>query len=613
MERNVYIELGRNQRIDVDFPYDPEWVGAIKTVEGRRFVSTPHKHWTVPLDMETCRTLREAFGTALVIGPGLTAWARQAKQKEAQLGTVAAASDAELVNLPALCPALAATLHPYQRAGVKFIADAGNPLVADQPGLGKTLEVIGGIFEGGYHEGDHLVVAPLVSLDSVWQHELERWQGFPVFVPIGTKAQRQSIIDDFLATDGPKWLVVNPAMMQYRKSATHEGPVTIKAKPKDDHISCRCADMKQPHWHYNDPFGLGDHQWETLTIDEAHKGAVRNPNTVTAKALNAVQAKQRIAMTGTPMTKNAVDLWGILHFLNPSAFTSKWTWAERYCIIEDNGYGKKIGGLRPEKREALYRSLTPYVLRRTKAEVLTELPPKQFIDLWVELEGKQASQYAEMQAFATATIGDATMPANSVLTEFLRLKQFAIAYNEVRDGKLVPTTESAKLEALLQLLDERGVFDQDVPADQAEKVVVFSQFEEVVTLVVAALRERGVSVERITGKENKRGQRKAIQNAFQQDGGTQVLVMTTTAGGVAITLDRADTVVFMDETWSYADMEQAEDRVHRASRNHQVFIYNIRTRNSIDEYVMETVDEKEALHVNVMDVRRKMLANEGSK
>lgn len=123
------------------------------------------------------------------------------------------------------------------------------------------------------------------------------------------------------------------------------------------------------------------------------------------------------------------------------------------------------------------------------------------------------------------------------------------------------------------------------------------------------MRAKGVDVVTITGAVNKRGERAAIQKAFQAQGGARVIVMTTTAGGVAITLDAADTVIFMDEMWSPADMEQAEDRVHRASRIHQVTIYYLRTVDTIDDYRMETVGSKAELHKEVLDIRRQYLAD----
>lgn len=608
---NVYVERQGAKRIQVTFEYDRRLVDAVRAIEGRRW-HKEGKYWSVPLDLAVCRQLRDAFGKALTIGPDLHAWATAAVRQEATLGSLASAEDANLDRLPQVAPTLAATLHGFQRAGCAFVAGAPATLIADQPGLGKTLEAIGGLFEAEAVTGPILVVAPLTAVETVWGYELARWQQYPVYVPTGNRAQRQATLDDFAAAKGPRWLVVNPAMVQWRKDDTNLGPHTIQAKEKDWFRACRCGQSKKPHWHYRAAFDAIDSvTWHGIVVDECHKGAVRDPQTITAKSLydlDLLDGGKKVALSGTPMTSKAIDLWGILHWLRPDVFTSRWQWAERWCIIERNAYGSKIGPLRQDRKEEFFRSLTPYVLRRTKGEVLKELPPKRFVDMWCEMDPKQAKQYASMAKAAMVTIGEDTVAPTSVLAEFMRLKQFAVAEQVMgQNGKLQPTAHSGKLETLLEILEERGIFDESIPEDQAEKVVVFSQFETVVTLVADALRERGVEVSRITGKESKRGQRAQLQRAFQQDGGTRVMVMTTTAGGVAITLDRADTVVFMDEMWSPSDMEQAEDRVHRASRIHNVTIYNLRTRGTIDEYIMDVVDSKESLFAEVLDIRRRML------
>lgn len=112
---------------------------------------------------------------------------------------------------------------------------------------------------------------------------------------------------------------------------------------------------------------------------------------------------------------------------------------------------------------------------------------------------------------------------------------------------------------------------------------------------------------KLAGAQNrKKGESQRIQDAFQAEGGPRVLVMTTQTGGVSITLDRADSCIFIDETWLASEMEQAEDRLHRASRMHNVTVYTVRTRGSIDEYIFEVVYEKGATAEEIMDGRRKL-------
>jgi SNF2 family DNA or RNA helicase len=242
------------------------------------------------------------------------------------------------------------------------------------------------------------------------------------------------------------------------------------------------------------------------------------------------------------------------------------------------------------------------VLRRTKAEVLTYLPPKQIIDVWVELDGKQKEQYDTFAADADVEIGDRMIMGKGVLDMYTRLRQFAIARQTVRGDKLTPTTDSCKLPALQQIMNELGMFD-----GSDEQIVIFSQYTEVVDMVTDWLNnELHVKAHKITGKV-KDSERTALQADFQS-GGFQAMVMNVKAGGVGINLDRASTVVFLDETWNPDDQDQAMDRCHRASRIHQVTCYFIRTKDTIEDLVFDRVTGKQMTSQEVMDGRRGVLA-----
>lgn len=631
----VYVEIATcaraANRIDVRFPYSIELVDAMKTVSGRTFVKEPNKHWHVPLDLETCRQLREAFGQQLVIGPNLHSWATNAVRQERALGSLAAADSAKLERLGEVLPTLykAMFLGPkglimteeekaaafakgepsFQCADVRFLVESPNPLNGNQQGLGKTPEWIAAVWEAGIEEGIHLVIAPATAVDGTWEPELEQWQAdspceVGIFACTGTRKEREQTIDEFLASEAPvKWLVINPAMVQYRKDPTRQGSKVLRVTGKAAMDACYCRAMNDAHEHYTSPYPvLLDIVWDTIAIDECHKGNIRNHRSLTSKSIHDLQTHKRCAFSGTPMKKKGADVWGILHWLRPDVFTSYWRIAEGYFEIDDNGYGKKVGALRKDKEDAFFRMLTPYVLRRTKDEVLTWMPPKHYVEVPCTMTTRQRKQYEEMEKEGAAKVGDSTVSTTSILAEFTRLRQFAFGYWEVRDGKLRPTEDSGKLEAMLQKMDEADVFE-----DPTVKQIVFSQFKEVVYLVANVLRAKGVKVEIISGDQNKKGQRRQIREAFQ-NGDLQVLCIVTTAGGVSLTLDAADTVHMLDETWSPDETEQAEDRAHRASRVHNVTIYQYRTKDSVDAYVAETALEKANEHKRILDVRRKLMA-----
>lgn len=682
----VVAELESDQRIHVRFDYDRDLVAAMKTISGRGFVKAPNdKHWTVPLDMTTCRALRKAFGGNLHIGPLLRSWAVEAKRTEERLGAIALATSGILTRLPSVLPGLYQAMHlgpagrfmteeekaealkgegSYQTADVRFLADATASLNALHQGLGKTPEVIAAIWEAGLEIGSHLVIAPAPAVDGTWEPELEIWQGecgdkVEIFACTGSKAQREATLARFSRSTAPvKWVIVNPQMIQYRKDEIHsikdlkalgdiakelgldpydyltkdsfgrvapektrvrlmqaiftaqrkhKNGIARKCKPKEDKIACHCERLKDAHWHYEPHYPLlAETVWSNIIIDECHKGNIRNHRSLTSFSITDLSMKKtgkRIAMSGTPMKKLGADIWGLLHWLRPDVFTSYWRFAEMFFEITDNGYGKKVGKLRKEAEGEFFQYLTPYVIRRTKAECLPWLPPKQFIDVPVFLEGKQLKQYQEMEQAGIAALGDGdSVVTTNKLSEFTRCSQFANAYCQVKDGKVVPTRDSAKLDALWQKLEEAGILDNS----SDEQTLIFSQYREMVELVATMLKEAGVKTAIISGKENKQGQRRAIKEAFQ-DGETKVLCIVTTAGGVSLTLDAADSVHFIDQSWAPDDDEQAEDRAHRASRIHNVRVYRYIAIGTIDEYKMETAVDKADSHSYILDVRRRIL------
>jgi SNF2 family DNA or RNA helicase len=291
-----------------------------------------------------------------------------------------------------------------------------------------------------------------------------------------------------------------------------------------------------------------------------------------------------------------------LHWLNPQVFTSYWRFADNYFHIDDNGYGKTVGTLRREMEEPFFRMLSPYVIRRTKAEVLPWLPDKHYIEVPCSMTEGQRKQYEQMEQEGIARLEQGSISTTNILAEFTRLTQFAFGkWVRGPGGKLVPTEDSGKLEALLDKMEEAGVFD-----DTSVKQLVFSQYREVTELVASALLQRGVQADIISGKQNKQGQRRAIREAFQE-GTTQVLCIVTTAGGVSLTLDAADTVHMLDDMWSPDEIEQAEDRAHRASRVHQVTVYQYRSIGTIDAYRASTAAEKAVEHKRILDVRRQLV------
>jgi SNF2 family DNA or RNA helicase len=612
----------KDRKIWITFDFDPRVVEQIKEVPGRRFINADKggPAWTIPLDLNTARILWRVFKDDLVVLPELQKWANQRVGAERELSRLALVEAAPLEVLPTKLPELALALHvgpkgrglekkeleklakenpdgSFQSADTRFLARATNPLNGNQPRLGKTLETIGSIFEAGEEEGPHLVLAPLTSLETVWKMELETWQHFPVWVASGNSYQRDLIIEDFLCTEGPGWLVCNHHMAQMNRKKQEDG--TIKYWPK------------YPKLH--------EVEWNTVILDEVHKAGFRDTNSLMYRGAMAIPALKRMALSGTPIGGKPVNLWHILHWLEPDEFSDLWHWANQWCVIEENDHGKKITIIKPELEEEFYKFHAQYFLRRLREEVADDFPTKQDIPVWVHMEGKQLKQYQEMALAAEVKIEDEELTAFGILAEYTRLKQFSISrctlepYHDRKTGerkvKVKQTTESCKLQAVEQLLEERGIFE----GVEDEQVVIFSQFSEVVDMVYDWLEEKGVKVLKLTGQTNPHtGERAEVQRSFQA-GEAQVLCMTTTAGGVAITLARANTCIFMDETWDPGDQEQASDRLVIANKLGQVSVYTIRTKDTIEAYIQSVLVGKENVNKVILDLRRQGLRATGFK
>jgi hypothetical protein len=403
-------------KIEVHFRYDPDLVRSIKEVPGSRFVDHTNggPMWLVPLNLDVARRLNEELGPSLVLGRALRTWGREARKREQNLQALASIDsvDAKDLVLNTKIPELTEWFRGYQRADVKFLA-ATSALNLNEQGLGKTTEIIGAIFEAGLENGRHLVIAPKTALETVWREEIERWTAdlekpHEVITYSGdmTKLAREAAIEEFwecVEEDWPVWFVCTPATVR---------------------------DGNEP---FMDPkeFPKG---WTSFTIDEYHKTGLPNASgkkgtgSKFSDAVKEVKAERRYAMTGTPMGGRVIKLWGAFHFLYPDQFTSKWQWAKTWLEVNNNGYGSEIGGIQRGREEEFYRAHAPYMVRRLKSEVLPQLPPKQYVNVWCKMTSKQAKQYEQFAAKAEADIEGLQLNAIGILAEYTRLKVFADAY-----------------------------------------------------------------------------------------------------------------------------------------------------------------------------------------
>lgn len=581
---------------------------------------------------------REAkrFGEVKMTPAGRAALMELREQRESAEQLNGSDADAEIPQ-PLLdeYPRTARALRSYQRAAVEFMRTRPSVLLADQPGSGKTLMTIASIVAAEV-TGDILVLAPSIAVQAAWPGELERWApNDEVLRVTGGRATREAVLKKmkFKSKSKRRWVLCNIEMAKvlYHKEAIREDGSVAKS-----HYEYKYPEL----FFFDDEKQKHKRPWSAVVIDESHRALVTNKaqhykQTQTRcglSKLTVADGGKRYALTGTPFRGKLENMWGTLNWLFPKTYTSYWSWVERWFDTSSDYFGgTSVTEIKPNLKHAFYEALAPFMLRRTKREIAPDLPPKVYagtipegvdcepgqerglVGHWLDMLPKQKRAYQEMVESATANLDNGTLVANGVLAELTRLKQFASCYGSLEivedvDGfeipKFVPELPSNKFNWLLEFLEELGIMKGSVatgPEDQ--KVIVASQFTSVIELYAKALEKKGIKTLQITGKV-KREDRESAVKEFQTDSGPQVLLLNTIAGGVALTLDRADDLVILDETFIPDDQEQVEDRIHRVSRNHNVTIHYVRSLGTVEEKIARITFGRDDLQKQLLDGER---------
>lgn len=618
-----------NEMLKGKLPGPPRW----RKAEGR---------WEFPLHFDTCtgaRLVADKFGADLKVSAALIDWATEEKVRVDAIPDVQSMGLVDLPQVRTQYPALwrAIESRPFQTVGARFAALNKSCLIADQPGLGKTLQSIAAIVESGT-TGPILVVAPKAAAQLTWPQELARWVPGDDVVVIGDNmkpSQRKGVLNLHMGNHwganghgaGRTWIITSPYYVrinvqtdEYNKYVYEKGKKVIK--PVGSAL-----------------LGLFDIEWSAIIVDESHQtlaGATGNKKKQSAQrlGLGALDIREdglRIALSGTPFRGKESYLWGQLNWLRPDRYRSYRRWVEENFDTWFDGFGWQIGFVKD--RAAMYAEASSVMIRRTKEEVAKDLPAKQYggwpldadkpvnsdnpVAVWLDMLPKQAVAYNSMLKSAEAELDGGLLQTNGMLAELTRLKQFAgshgiLSVNEDGDGTLHPALPSNKFDWLVEYLDERELLvntakdaENDTPYRDTPKVVVVSQFSQLIDVFAEGLWMKGVKTHKFTGNTSAK-HREEIKDDWQNnaDSDVRVLLLTTTAGGVSLTLDAASEMVILDETWSTSDQEQVEDRIHRLSRMHQVVIWKVFSRNTIEESIARANLGKEASIKGIIDGER---------
>lgn len=313
--------------------------------------------------------------------------------------------------------------------------------------------------------------------------------------------------------------------------------------------------------------------------DEMHK--MKNPTSQQTKGFLKCLPDCRIGMTGTPLMNSPMDLYVILKWLGYESHAF-YSFKQHYCVMGGYGGYEIVGYKNLDQLTAQVREI---MLRRLKSEVL-DLPEKIYVDDVVEMDGKQAVMYKEVEAGLKADYISGDIDLTNPLSALIRLRQ-TTGYPGILSDEI---TESAKLDRMEEIVE--NCISND------EKVIIFSNWTQMTSVIFDKVAKYGCGV--ITG-ETADSNRQAIVNKFQSDDTLKVIVGTIGAMGTGLTLTAATTVIFVDEPWNKALFDQAVDRAHRIGQKNNITIYSIMCKDTIDERIHNLIYKKGAMSDAIID------------
>ena len=449
--------------------------------------------------------------------------------------------------VPEVPSGLEANLRDYQAEGYRWLARLSRwgvgGVLADDMGLGKTVQTLAVLLDRS-SEGPALIVAP-TSVGDNWIRETARFA--PALSAHSYREHdRQHLIDSAKAGD---LVVVSYQLLQ------------------------------------RDAERFASRSWHTLILDEAQ--FIKNAATKTSQAIRAINADWRLGLSGTPLENHLGELWSLFRTLSPGLLGSwerfRTRFAEPIQRHKDD-----------ERRQSLAHLVRPFILRRTKSTVLTELPERTEVTLYAEMSGEERKRYEDARLAAISELsgerkaeqgqGDQRMRTLAWLT---KLRQLACHPRLVdrawRKG-------SAKLELFLETVQELR--------EGEHRALVFSQFVKHLELLRAALDERGITYQYLDGS-TPASERQRRVDAFQNGEG-ELFLISLKAGGTGLNLTAANYVLHLDPWWNPAVEDQATDRAHRIGQERAVTVYRLVSKGTIEEQIIDLHANKRELVASVL-------------
>jgi superfamily II DNA or RNA helicase len=439
-----------------------------------------------------------------------------------------------------------ASLRPYQQQGLNWLQflrqHSLGGILADDMGLGKTLQTLVHIQvekDAGRLDRPALIIAP-VSLMGNWRRETER------FCP-----QLRVLV-----LHGKDRHEVAASMSEFDVVIA---PYSLLQRDRERWLEAK---------------------WHLVVLDEAQN--IKNASTHAAQVASQLQARHRLCLSGTPMENHLGEIWSLFHFLMPGFLGSQKRFIELFRHpIEKQGD--------PERLAQLRARITPFMLRRTKALVAHELPPKIETVMRVELAGKQADLYETIRLGMEKTVREALNSKGlaksqiTILDALLKLRQVCCDPHLLKLDAAKKVKTSAKLEQLMEMLPEM--------LSEGRRILLFSQFTSMLTLIEVELKKRNIAWVKLTGQSQKRDE---LIDKFTS-GQVPLFLISLKAGGVGLNLPQADTVIHYDPWWNPAVETQATDRAHRIGQKHSVWVVKLVAQGTIEERILALQERKATL------------------
>lgn len=448
-------------------------------------------------------------------------------------------------------------LRNYQKDGLDWLQFLSthqlSGILADDMGLGKTIQILAHIATEKANQSLHfpvLVIAP-TSLMVNWQAEAKKFTpDIKVLTLHGL--QRKAYFNDIKNHD--LILTTYPLLL------------------RDKNI-------------------ILAHEYHTIILDEAQ--TIKNSNAKITQIANQVKANQRLCMTGTPLENHLGELWSLFNFLLPGYLGN----SKQFSTIFRNPI-EKDGNI--QKVKMLTKRIKPFILRRTKQEVITELPPKTEIIRMVELEGEQRDLYeiirVSMHEKVQQEISKHGMNKSHIiiLDALLKLRQVCCDPALLKIDAAKNITHSAKRTELINMITEM--------LDEGRKILLFSQFTSMLQLIEQQLNSLNIPYVKLTGQTKDR--ETPIRNF--QEGKVSLFLISLKAGGTGLNLTAADTIIHYDPWWNPAVENQATDRAYRIGQDKPVFVYKIITSGTVEEKIIAMQKKKSELINNLLDPNSKI-------